>query len=970
MFFAVTETWLRDELDAEITIPNYQVFRADRKLSKKKFGRNSGGALIYVREEVSNTYEETLNYSNGAVEVIAIHSAVEQLHIVCIYRQPDSTANRSTSKEFKQAMTKLNAALANFKQQNIIITGDFNLPHITPNLNEFKEGISNDEKNMIHILDQLMNEHLLMQYINKPTHIKGNMLDLLLTNNDEIIHEIKYHQPPQSTSDHFIIEVDTKLTSGVWQENDTEGNVPLAPLRTLNFQSEQISWAALIEEFDNINWDEELENLEPEDMVQKITELCFEKSSVHVPVSTRASSNKKKQHIPRDRKRLMKRRRRLNKQHLNSASPTNKQRIWKELIQIEKKLHLSRKNSKNYMEKKAIKSIKKNVKYFFTYAKKFSKTNSKIGPLKNKLKKYVYKNTEIAELLSQQYLSVFSKPEQRCPTKEELFSDDEHMDFNDIQFDQGDFISAINELSTTAGAGPDGLPAILLKKCKHSLSRALYILWNRCYELEVTPLILKLAHILPMFKTGIKTLPENYRPVALTSHIIKVFEKVVRSRITAHLETTEQFNENQHGFRKGRSCLSQLLLHFDQIAELLEQGHDVDTVYLDFSKAFDRVDFEILLSKLGTVGIGGKIGRWIHSFLTERTQAVLVNKTISEQQQVMSGVPQGSVLGPLLFVIMIGDIGNSVQSSTVRCFADDTKVTKGVKGEKDVTDLQADLEIIYQWTEQNKMKLNSSKFEHLRYKTKSTSAAATTQYTTNDGCPITEKMEVKDLGVTMTNDATFNKHITNVTHTLRKLGAWILRTFESREMAVLHTTWKMLSLPRHDYCSILWSPHQAGLINELELVQWSFLRKCNSFYVQDYWDALKKHKLYSLQRRRERFMIIYVYKILEGIAPPTGIEENREGRRRRTLKITTSARTTSTRYHSFNHVAPRLWNCLPASIRELTNKTVDCFKTALDNFLETVPDEPQIPSLRYKCCSTSNNILQMRLLVPPTSASQ
>ena len=188
----------------------------------------------------------------------------------------------------------------------------------------------------------------------------------------------------------------------------------------------------------------------------------------------------------------------------------------------------------------------------------------------------------------------------------------------------------------------------------------------------------------------------NFRPVALTSHLVKLFEKVVRGKIVKFMDENMKFNDNQHGFRSGRSCLSELIAHYDNILELLEQGIPVDTVYLDFAKAFDKVDHYCLLQKLSDTGIGGKLGRWIHSFLTDRKQSVLVNNHFSEDVEVVSGVPQGSVLGPLLFVIMINDIDNTVKQAKVRCFADDTRATAGVGDVKQASLLQSDLEAIYE----------------------------------------------------------------------------------------------------------------------------------------------------------------------------------------------------------------------------------------------------------------------------------
>ena len=377
-------------------------------------------------------------------------------------------------------------------------------------------------------------------------------------------------------------------------------------------------------------------------------------------------------------------------------------------------------------------------------------------------------------------------------------------------------------------------------------------------------------------------------------------------------------------------------------------------VYLDFAKAFDKVDHNLVLKKAQAYGINGQLLGWLQQFLQNRTQSVIVNGKVSSPRKVVSGVPQGSVLGPLIFLILIADIDESILHAFLASFADDTRATKGIKTEQDAADLQNDLFSIYQWSADNNMKFNSLKFELIRYG-KNKDLKEHTSYVAPDWNLIEEKLDVKDLGITMSNNLSFKTHINNIVESAKRISAWILRTFRTREKIPMLTLYKSLVRPILEYCSVLWAPVAKGDIQRLEEIQQSFLRKIHGV-SKDYHTAIKELNLYSLERRRERYMVIQVWKMLEGLVPNLAdtdersikLQSNFNTRRGRTCQIPKLASTPShllkAKQQSVRCFGVKLFNALPKQIRNITMVDIDKFKSALDLFLKRVEDKPLLRS--------------------------
>ena len=346
------------------------------------------------------------------------------------------------------------------------------------------------------------------------------------------------------------------------------------------------------------------------------------------------------------------------------------------------------------------------------------------------------------------------------------------------------------------------------------------------------------------------------------------------------------------------------------------------------------------------------MGVWLAKFLSDRYQVVACDGSQSTKSLVTSGVPQGTVLGPILFLILILDISGGISDGTrVSSFADDTRVSRAMKTSADPSQLQDDLKTIYAWAERVNMAFNGDKFECLRYWPDPDIGAVFTAefpYMDEDGKVIQEKTTLKDLGVQMSSDLTFSKHIDKVVSSCVKLVGWVTRTFRSRSVTVMVTIWKSLLQSRLDYCSQLWSPYTAGDINRLEDIQRKFTSRIDGMNGLNYRQRLQELKLYSQERRRDRYAVIFIWKIAMGLVDgypleftPVTDRRGREGRGKNVPKNAPSS-VRKARENSLAVKGAKMFNLLPSEIRNLTSKKVNIFKSGLDTFLKNIPDQPTI----------------------------
>jgi len=446
----------------------------------------------------------------------------------------------------------------------------------------------------------------------------------------------------------------------------------------------------------------------------------------------------------------------------------------------------------------------------------------------------------------------------------------------------------------------------------------------------VVPEDWRIANVVPLFKKGKRDLPGNYRPVSLTSVVGKVLERIIRDRIYSYLERNELIGDSQHGFVKGRSCLTNLIEFFEKVTKEVDGGKAVDVVYMDFSKAFDKVAHGGLLQKMKMYGIEGDLANWIRNWLADRRQRVVVDGRYSSWSSVTSGVPQGSVLGPLLFVIFINDLDEGIEG-WISKFADDTKVGGVVDSEEGCYRLQRDLDKLQSWAERWQMEFNVEKCEVMHFGRNNKCV----EYRAN-GRTLNSVDEQRDLGVYVHRSLKVGSQVDKVVKKAYGVLAFIGRGIEFRSRNVMLQLYKTLVRPHLEYCVQFWSPHYKKDVEALERVQRRFTRMLPGMEGRSYEERLRDLRLFSLERRRLRGDLIEAYKMIRGLdrvdSDSLFPRMEKASTRGHSFKLRGDSYRTDIRGRFFTQRVVREWNALPAAVVDAPSLVA--FKRLVDKYME------------------------------------
>lgn len=818
----ITESWCHGEIsDNVLKIKNYELLtelRCDRRDTSQGRG---GGLLVYAKPGLIILPRDNYNDFNQFLS-FDIKTCDDFLTMFLIYRSPNST---------KENNDKLCELISELPQKTILI-GDFNFPKIDWSNLTAADSTSSEFLNVC--LD-----NNLEQFVQFQTHAKKNILDLVFSNCDDIIDVTDVG--PIGNSDHTTIKICTnhkllqqKADKTVldWNRADLEG----AKRELLN-----IEWRRIMTG----------ENVENE---WKYLKSCLNNVVEKYVPTKKVKVKGRPIWMTREIIRLKRKVSRAYKKMKRTGAVSDVHTYKEESKKVKKEIRKSKRRIEKNISKLDGNAGKKK---FTQYVKSKLKSKSGVGPLIDLDKKVVADDKGMSEMLNNHFCSVFTTEREDDIELENITN----VKLENIQVNIQDVSRLIDDLKVDKAPGPDNITTRLLKTFKDQLSVPLTMLFQHSIEKGVVPSDWKTAKVVPIFKKGAKGDPGNYRPVSLTSIACKIMETLLRNFISKHLIDNEIIKLSQHGFSPGRSCQTNLLEFLDKILSILDKGDPVDILYLDFSRAFDKVPHKKLLKKLESCGVSGKLKRWIEEWLTGRKQWVEINGEKSNIGDVISGVPQGSVLGPLLFVIYINDLDDAISFSTIlKKFADDTKTAQKVSTEEERSIMQNTINELLDWGNKWEMKFNVDKCKVMHCGRKNS------KFQYKMGNQVLKSVDgEKDIGIKITDNMKPSSHCQEIANKARSVLSQIVRCFHYRDKYVYVRLYKQFVRPHLEFSSSVWSPWNSGDIECLENVQKKAIKMVSGLRSQDYDERLKELGLWRLEKRRRLADLIQCYKVVHNI---------------------------------------------------------------------------------------------------------
>ena len=832
-----TETWLTSSHpDEDYVIPGYNgPFRVDRPNNS-----GHGGVVAWVSDTLVTNLRPDLQQPDHESMWLAVSNKETQLLLCVCYRQKRGDYAPGF---WPKLQTSYDLAVGT-KISKIILVGDFNADPGT-------EKQANDT-----LLDFLAINNL-TQHIKEPTRVtatNASILDLIITNLPMLVTSVGVGAPVHE-NDHRTIYGTLNLKT-VKRQNFTRD---MWDFKNANFD-------LFREELGKVDWEECFET-------EDIDSITGKWSEIFLKISEQVVTKKRVKIRPEDKNWYNNYLRNLRR------SKDREYGVWvKDRTQLLWDIYKAARNT--YFQECSRIKLEYEEHIYATLAKEINANPKKwwslVGKTMNTTKKsnyptmikdglYYTTDSEKAELFNDTYLASSNMAGDHFDAPGEVEAP-EHEVLENIEIKEKDVEDILNCINTNKAYGPDNISPRLVKEAGPTIVKVLTRIFNKSLQLARFPKIWKCANVLPIFKKAEAFIATNYRPVSLLSILAKVFEKIVFKYLFNYFRAHFMISVWQSGFLPGSSTITQLTEIYDQFCKAVNNGKEIRVVFLDISKAFDRVWHKGLLHKLKKCGITGRLLEWLKDYLTDRQQRVIVNGQFSDWGKLSAGVPQGSVLGPLLFLIFINDITHVIMNCKIRLFADDTSLFIEVDDPTvSALALNDDLEALNKWSAKWHVDFSPPKTEEVLISNKRVKVNHPPLFL--GGEQIKRVPHHKHLGLIIATDLSWREQIKEICDKAnRRLG--IMRSLKYKlDRLSLERIYMGFIRPLLEYGDIIWdSP--GDLLHPLETIQLNAARivigatarsRTKGLYKETGWEPLSK--------RREHHRLTLLYKILNGKAP-------------------------------------------------------------------------------------------------------
>ena len=940
----LSETWFTKNINpSDASIPGYQTpFRYDRPHD------NHGGVAVYIKDSIPCSRRNDLELETVECVWIELHLKSKRLLIGTFYRPPNASPiiyNLIENSIGKAIDTGI---------ENILVTGDFNYDMLSP---------IPSRKVM-----QICRQYNMSQIISDPTHYtesSQSLLDIMLLSNPEnvILNGVGEPFLDQNTRYHCPIFclLDIRTTKSycfkrkIWKFN--EGNYD-------KIKSDLVAtdWESLFEN----NVDMSVKNF-----TNHLTNLC----TSNIPNKHVTIRQSEPPWIHNSLRRLMRRRKRAYDKAKRSNSPND----WNAYKKLRNEtISGLRKSKQSYSEKLAndLKSDSLKSSDWWKTLKSFisQKQSSTIPPLKHN-DNYTYGDDEKAEILNCFFVS------QTCLNDKDkepphFINDGSLPCLENIVITTEEVKDTLSNLPVGKACGPDGVNNHVLKECATELSFPLSVLFNMSIKSKTFPTIWKEANVTPIFKKDDPSNPSNYRPISLLSTVGKVMEKIIFKHVFNYLRDHNILSPLQSGFIPGDSTVNQLVDIYNTFCKAIDDGLEVRAVFCDISKAFDRVWHKGLIYKLKSIGIDGRLLAWFSNYLSERKQRVVLPRGNSDWKVIHAGVPQGSILGPLLFLVYINDITENIHSN-IRLFADDTTLYIIIENPAiSATILDADLHTISSWADKWLVSFNPAKTKSLLISRKTTSTHPDLHMCTHT---ISEVQMHKHLGLTLDSKCTWHDHIENILDKAWKRINIMRKLKYVLDRVSLEKIYIAFIRPLLEYADVIWDNCAQYEVVELEKAQHEAGR-----IVTGATRLISIDKLYSeigwetLSSRRKFHKLVLFYKMTHGLTPdylsnliPDTVGSLSRYNLRNENDIRTIPCRTQLYFNSFLPSTIRDWNELDTEIR--SSPSLNIFKSRLMKKTK-IPkyyidgnrfEQVQLTRIRTNCSALKDDLFQKDIVESP-----